>query len=554
MLALIVFSQPLLRFVLTAFIPRGPAFVLIHTLPFFLILFFCLLVLWGPQAQRVGAARFGTATVWLLLIWGVLSLISVSASPFPVISLARQAIWFELVVFGICLTAYLRARPDRKEKILLLVFFGFLTYGLLLLVYLLPLPAGNPNDLSPPFPGFSNIRHFGYYAVVGMVTGMALHQSKKFGWKQQETYWFLAATAFLWSLIFWTGGRGPIVALGGAIILLLILRRVERPRDLLMFLGIAMLAGAVISLGYNLPNKHFGLLRILGFFSQALDATVDINNLSSNRWHIWQLSMAAITVKPIIGYGPDIFPFVVGSRFANFAQPHNFPIQFVLAWGAAGAGVFLAFLASLSRQLFIWTSKDRLFSWTSFAGLAGVTGLVLFGLIDGTLYHQVPLTMLVVFLALVISDCPAPSWRAAPPRLLLAMRSVTFFVATILMLHALSVYALRTEGVPGPESWRIRYLQVFPSAMWSYDSSFVVAGWVDTWKDGAPGKAREILVWDQSRVRGDEGFLLIGARIDFLDGDQQAAHAKLRKAKDSKWEFPVLIGEQIVKNYEPDKD
>ena len=76
-------------------------------------------------------------------------------------------------------------------------------------------------------------------------------------------------------------------------------------------------------------------------------------------------------------------------------------IQFTLAWGFAGGIAMFVILGFAGRQAIgTRTEGKEANALVGITASAGIVVILVFGLVDGTLYHQVPLSMFLVFLAL----------------------------------------------------------------------------------------------------------------------------------------------------------
>ena len=546
----VVLSQPLLRFVLSAFLERGAAFVVVHTMPFVLQLGFCAAFL-AARRQRTITVPLLSRNLWLTIaFWLLVAALSIVFSPHPYIALTRQFVWIEAGLFLVLAYAFFRAFPARKEMILKLIWIGGLAYGLLLLAYMYQIGIGTFGDDPPRAPpGFGNVRHFGYYLSIVIVAGMAPTLRGEFKWNSAAGWAVFAGLVFIWSLAAWAGGRGPYFALGLGFLVLVLMRRLPRPGLLAGFAIVAALGGGLLSLLFPLPTESYGFLRILGLEGPGF--FTDLNTLSTNRILMWQTAFHVIDQRPFYGFGPDLFPFEIGSYFSVFAQPHNFVVQFVLAWGFAGSIALVVILAVAGRGAIgagAETPGADTVIWKT-AG-AGVIVLMLFGLVDGTLYHQVPLSMLIVFLALAASAKVRLREQQLQRRgwLIGALAAVGF----VLFFHGLSIYAFRTSGTPEPNSNRIHIIQTFPSSMWAFDGPLVLARWADRWREENEEDSLDLLRWAAGYARNEEIRHLLLARVDYIRGDVVAARRRLKLAEESPRGYVLGLIEEVQSRYDPE--
>ena len=546
----VVLSQPLLRFVLSALFERGAAFVVIHTLPFVLQLGFCAAFL-AARRQRTIAVPLLSRNLWLTIVfWLLMAALSIVFSPHPYIALARQFVWIEAGLFLVLAYAFFREFPQRKEMILKLIWIGGLAYGLLILTFMYQIGIGTFGDDPPRAPpGFGNVRHFGYYLSIVIVAGMAPALRGEFKWKSAAGWALFAGLVFVWSMTAWAGGRAPYFALGLGFLILVLMRRLPRPGLLAGFAFGAALGGGLLSLLYPLPTADYGFLRILGIEGPGF--FTDLNTLSTNRILMWQTAFHVLAQRPFYGFGPDLFPFEIGSFFSVFAQPHNFVVQFVLAWGLLGGAAMLAIVALvISKALGPGGQGDQSELVIRVTAGAGAVVLLTFGLVDGTLYHQVPLSMLIVFLALAASVKVRFRERQLQRRgwLISALAAVGF----VLFFHGLSIYSFRTSGTPEPNSNRIHIIQTFPSSMWAFDGPLVLAHWADSWREDNEEDSLDLLQWAAGYARNEEIRHLLLARVDYIRGDVIAARRRLELAKESPRDYILPLIEEVQSRYDPE--
>ncbi|WP_158928684.1 O-antigen ligase [Acidisphaera sp. S103] len=124
-----------------------------------------------------------------------------------------------------------------------------------------------------------------------------------------------------------TGSRGPMLAIGGAHVLLLAM---VRPR----LLAIAVVAVLVV----------VGLVELLVPSVEASVWHAFANRSASERLIIWRLSLKVIATSPWVGLGPTARPGRVNEGF-----PHNLLLSTVFYAGLVGFAMFLSLLALVGR-------------------------------------------------------------------------------------------------------------------------------------------------------------------------------------------------------------
>jgi O-antigen ligase len=551
-LVALVLSQPLLRFVLSAFLERGAAFVLIHTMPFVLQLGFCAAFLVARGQRSIVVPALSRKLWFTIVFWLFVAALSIVLSPHPYIALARQFTWIEAGIFLVLAYAFFKEFPARKEMILRLIWIGGLAYGVLILAYMYQIGTETFGEDPPRAPpGFGNIRHFGYYLSIVIVAGMAPTLRGEFKWNSVAGWLLFAGLVFVWSMTAWAGGRAPYFALGLGFLILVLLRRLPKPGLLAGFAFAAALGGGLISLLYPLPTADYGFIRILGI--EGPGVFTDLNTLSTNRILMWQTALDVIAQRPFYGFGPDLFPFVIGSYFSVFAQPHNFVVQFVLAWGLIGGAAMLTIVAvAFRRATGVRPEGPESEISVRITAAAGAIVLVTFGLLDGTLYHQVPLSMLLVFLAL--GSAASRPLQEQPLRKRRRLVGTLAAVGLVLFLHGLSIHSFRSSDTPGPNSFRVNVIQAFPSAMWAIDAPLVLARWADSWRESHEEEALDFLRWAAAYARNDEIRHLLLARVDYIRGDTVAAGRRLELAKESPRDYVLSLIEEVRSQYDPENE
>lgn len=101
-----------------------------------------------------------------------------------------------------------------------------------------------------------------------------------------------------------------------------------------------LILGVILALSvyafWRLPRKLkvlvpvvSGLLLLTRFDSATLDDTGRIDSLSSFRYSIWNTSLEYVSEKPLVGFGIERWPPVLG----EFISPHNVILHFLLSYG-----------------------------------------------------------------------------------------------------------------------------------------------------------------------------------------------------------------------------
>jgi len=273
-----------------------------------------------------------------------------------------------------------------------------------LVVYVIALIYGDHPDFNHERfgAGVSHVRQLGFYglAAVGLSAGLVMTSREA-----RERMAWLAVLTIGFALIMWSGGRGAFAAAIGAVILLVaIAPRGERARNAARF-SAAFAVAIPLSLIY-VPHYHWGLLRILDFLN-PLDKNVD--EYASSRLEMWSQAWRGFLEEPWIGHGEGEFRVRESSAQRGFNHPHNSILQFLYQWGLIGTLAIAAMLWNVVRR-----TLGRLGSVPADAlpALGAIIGLCAMSLVEGSLYHPYPITIVLLGLASLAASLGQPASRA----------------------------------------------------------------------------------------------------------------------------------------------
>ncbi|WP_369075596.1 O-antigen ligase family protein [Vibrio natriegens] len=199
------------------------------------------------------------------------------------------------------------------------------------------------------------------------------------------------------SLIFWLGGRGSILAFLISAVLSISLiqtRFTIKVKNVIYTLGLIIIS-CIISIPFSVYQWN-GLNR---FFRLSQDPDLTLDRFSTGRVDLWIESVNLISKNILIGYGPEahIFETKIG-----FLQPHNFVLQFLLEFGLLGCLLFLIILYYIIKKsldnIRINCNINNLFCFSVIISIA------IHGLYDGTLYHAPPIIIFCIGSAYIFSE------------------------------------------------------------------------------------------------------------------------------------------------------
>lgn len=240
-------------------------------------------------------------------------------------------------------------------------------------------------------PAVTNVRGLGFFVVAGFFMALAAlpeTEENKAVLKQWGLPFLLAFTAFL--LGFWTGSRGSIFAILVALGLIALFATKYR-RTILTFGGLALIAGALVSITLPIPNPSYGIIRFAPVTGEGAD-------VSSGRVAMWLEVIPKILERPIWGWGLDQFQLIQFESFRGYRQPHNIVLQSLLSIGFVGSALLAVAILPVVRRVRL--QRDALLRVAAL-GMIAATGI--FAMYDAALYYNYPLMMLAVAAALAFA-------------------------------------------------------------------------------------------------------------------------------------------------------
>ncbi|HEX2553161.1 MAG TPA: O-antigen ligase family protein [Microvirga sp.] len=265
------------------------------------------------------------------------------AAPDPRIAGILTAVWilhglYALSVVHLCGTAFDRGSLTTA------IMAGFALFAALIVAFVLAIPDPAAFDWIGGLPAVSNLRHLGFYAgaVLGLCIGRLAVVRSRVGYAAT-----VAVAALAFALPLWNGTRGTFAAVGGALVLGLVLfPHLRRPRVLAGLLAGLVLGGALVS-RLPVPNELWG--------PQRMVATATNGDVSSDRNNLWLVTIGSIATRPLFGHGEGQIQAATGR---GEIHPHNSVLQVLHAWGFAGAACVFV-LALLFARFALRTVRAR---------------------------------------------------------------------------------------------------------------------------------------------------------------------------------------------------
>ena len=245
-------------------------------------------------------------------------------------------------------------------------------------------------------PHFSNVRHFAQLCFLAASCSLAVALTCR-----RLAFSGFAVTCVALFGILATGSRGALLAW---IIFAGLLAGMARRKWLTCLLAAAAL---VLSAAIVWHLHSTGLLESPNLFARMISSGTE--DISSGRNHIWIDSLAEIAERPFFGHGPEAYRISGCCNRAVF-QSHNFVLQFLMEFGIVGCALFLLLawklVSGLGGPMRIWRAAT---SCTGTAVLLSMLGAFLaFAMIDGLLYHPVPLMAFAMICGLLAASLSNP--------------------------------------------------------------------------------------------------------------------------------------------------
>ena len=337
----------------------------------------------GMDYRAVFALLDRPARIAVLIFLSTFWLSSVFVSEHPAYSTLRAAYWIIHVAFGFAVF-HLAGAISRAGLIRcgVAAVAGFVAFLPLIAIHFVSAP--DPSQVregqiiwSSAIPGCLSIRHLGIWTA--MVLALAIGTLWVRNEKQRDhwlTYVFIAlATAVL----FWSGTRGGVYGLAGALVVSLAIIRSAPPLRSLAFTGIAIGAGIFVSELWLPPDGAFGFLS-----RAATGSSDDLQAVTSSRTVLWIAMVKAFIESPIIGVGEGAVFWLTAIGDARHVQPHNAVVQMLSTWGliaSVAAGYLVARLLWLVHRM---ARRDAIM----IPVVLMIDCLLIMSLADGVLYFS----------------------------------------------------------------------------------------------------------------------------------------------------------------------
>jgi hypothetical protein len=241
-------------------------------------------------------------------------------------------------------------------------------------------------------PIYRDSRHFNYDHLI--VLSLAAYYASISKVRAESIAWFIACVAIGYVLA-WSGGRAAI----GALIIFLCIAGWSKaiPRRTVVAWAIALL----LSVALVAMTGRAGLL--FGQFGQFARLDEGANVVTNGRVELWTGILGVWSsswTSTLFGFGPDAVRMVARAEigFPPWVQSHSVVVQALIEFGLIGLALqSVAFFVVARRSFFVLRSNIAPSDVRVSAALLVALGAYM--LVDGILYHAIPLIMVMLLTA-----------------------------------------------------------------------------------------------------------------------------------------------------------
>ncbi len=357
----------------------------------------------------------------LILAWFASVTISFFFSPYDLLDKRAAVMRYQQTLLHVILFLVVRDLFSRyqlpKQWVLLAISASGLTIALGMALLWFAVDPAMKEDIGklwfwkPPFN--SHIRHTGYQIAAGvsLLAPFFLLLNRAVVSRATLIVLFVGLCTFL----FWMGGRGSVLGVYSAFVLLGIALFMQGIKSRQMWLAIVAVTIAGLILSELLAV--FDWNGIIDLIARTASAS-DIPQITTGRTKLWYSSWVSVQEHPIFGLGPQGYFFMPNRVLPNTivtVQPHSFLVQFLVEWGVVGSLLFSSLLLYGFYRGFVAHILQANGEVNIAALSAGtlIVALTVNGLFDGTYYHPQPsLYLAIAFAIWTVPRSPAEGERS----------------------------------------------------------------------------------------------------------------------------------------------
>lgn len=326
---------------------------------------------------------------------------TISLDPF-----ATQISALHFLALGIFFSAALALTGSAKRMqrvVSVLAIFGFIfAFFAILQAVLSPTKIYGVYETrtGTPFGSFVNRHNFAAY--MEMTLGLPLGLMFVGGIKKDKRLLYITAIALMGIALLLSGSRGGFVALLAELIFLVIITTKSRgAAQIALKIGLAVALVAAIVVGSIFVGGESSLTRFV--------ETISSENVTTDRSHIWSVTLDVIKNNPIFGAGLGAFGVAYTqydsmSGLERVEQAHNDYLQVLSDAGIVGLLLGGFFIFWLFRRGIANLKTDNVFRRGVVVGaLAGCFAIFVHSIFDFVLHTTAISVLFLVLAALVVS-------------------------------------------------------------------------------------------------------------------------------------------------------
>ncbi len=315
-------------------------------------------------------------TVVLISLLFVSMLLSTALSAYPWQGVLRLSELYMLIVFSGIFAFYISQVSQKTRELLFISLLS--AAAVTLLGFSIQWLASDSPETYPwvnHAPFFTNIRHAG--AVINMLLPAGLYLFYR---KKTLNIAGFTSVSLLWALLFWMGGRAPVLSSTLVTLTAIILF----PHDRLKLIT-AVVTGLLLAQYFMTDSPSMQLFRLF-----HVDPEKDLDQISSGRITIYIESLKYwFESSVLLGAGADAYRYITPPILSpGIHHPHNSVIEFLLSFGLIGtvlAAVLVIKFISMAKPLIIKAIKKKEPSILLMSALSLCSGLI-HSLLSGVLY------------------------------------------------------------------------------------------------------------------------------------------------------------------------
>jgi O-antigen ligase len=308
----------------------------------------------------------------------------------PVVSVPRLRLIYSVVLIGFLFRAWF-ARSSGGVVPMVMLALALVHAAILTLVFVAyDRASGDLGDYGTWLPYHSHIRHLGYHGTVAASAGLAFSLLVP---RLRSVGLFLSALA-LFGLIYF-GSRAALLT-WMVFVAVALFFCADRKRLLLTATITLVVAWLAATSAGSFKAKHIGTVADRSVSTASVDSRI----------HLWQGALQAIKERPLLGYGPEGYQ-ASHCCSPGHVQAHNAVLQITIECGVIGllAFAWLAWLTIGDALIRLYRQKksgDAIIPGRALVASL-IASLLAYSMVDGILYHVIPLLILSILCALLFS-------------------------------------------------------------------------------------------------------------------------------------------------------